>query len=128
MEIKLRYTWRRKSDGKIEQAVYTIEEIENDEPIYYNPDKWELVARDLWTGLKDSKGVEIYESDIVRCGESNDAETALIVFKEQAFLLCYLPKEKYDSDNIYEHMEDYEYFEILGNHHTHPELITKQGE
>lgn len=60
MEIKIRYTFKRKSDGYIVQEIWPIEALEkfSNRPFVFQtkegmqlltPD-WEVVGRDLWTG------------------------------------------------------------------------------
>jgi hypothetical protein len=65
--IKIRYTWKRKSDGKIDQAIYSIQEIEqsNGTPRSRHAG-WELIARDISTGVISKDGSEIYNNDRVR--------------------------------------------------------------
>lgn len=73
-----------------------------------------------FTGLYDKNNVPIYEGDIVKCGESEDAMLAIIVFEQQAFVLKYLPEEL---PNVYDYMEDYKHFEVLGNIYENKNLL-----
>lgn len=69
MEIKIRYTWKRKSDGQIQQFIGYIENLEAGQllkvPYFMVPD-YDLIARDLWTGVVSKDGSDIYNNDRVR--------------------------------------------------------------
>lgn len=68
MEIKIRYTWRRKSDNGIVQRTEYLDNIECGEllkvGVFMNP-LYDLIARDLFTGWKDKNGQDIFKGDLI---------------------------------------------------------------
>ena len=70
-EIKIRYTFKRKSDGHIWQEITPIECLEGrgDKPFVlkaYEPE-WDLVKRERFANIFDKNKKEIYEGDRLFC-------------------------------------------------------------
>ncbi len=77
----------------------------------------------MFVGLNDIRDKAIYVGDIVKCGTDKDAPIAVIEFKQSAFLLNYDPLELDEKEKVYDYLEGYEYFEVLGNIYETPKLI-----
>lgn len=99
--------------------------------LWYKNGKYSLLGNlelMLYTGLKDRNNKKIFDGDIVQCGKSKDAMRAIVCFKQQAFLLKYLPIEKKKGDQIYDYMEDYKSFKVIGNIYETSELLNVESQ
>ncbi len=68
-KIKFRYRFQNHKTKEIITAVIDLDRLENQSK--FNPDvldflEWEILSRDEFTGLTDSKDKEIYEADKVK--------------------------------------------------------------
>lgn len=65
MDIVIRYVFKHRATGNIETKVYSISQLEERAAqklsSCFNETDYELITRNLFTGLIDSEGNEIYE-------------------------------------------------------------------
>ncbi|WP_111290013.1 YopX family protein [Bacillus safensis] len=144
MDIVIRYVFKHRATGNIEIKIYSISQLEERaakklSPCFDETD-YELIARNLFTGLKDSEGNEIYEGDIIHCvhwffngDEIEEHFTASVGFRDGSFTLENI-KSRYYSDFTGEENgkgicwigeinyceEDYE---VIGNIYQNPDLL-----
>ena len=67
-DIKIRYTFRRKEDGHLWQSIWWLETIETGGAQYADMMKnklWEIIGRDLYTGISDKENTELFQNDIL---------------------------------------------------------------
>lgn len=129
-EIKIRYTWKRKSDGHVWQEISPIECIEGrgDKPYILNHDcfkYWELVARELWTGWTDKTGADIFKGDLI--SEKGGKQLYEVIW--QAHSGQWIMQSQSEGMGYRQMAYDYAQigYEVVGNRHTSPELLFKSN-
>lgn len=100
---------------------YTLDDLEAGNTILGNINI-RVLARDEWTGLHDSKKVDLFEGDIVRFYDPRMAGDVTVyqVIWNTARLLFF--RNFFDSREI-EVIGKYQSYEIIGSTHTTPELL-----
>ncbi|WP_265463633.1 YopX family protein [Bacillus velezensis] len=134
--IKIRYTFRHKGSDNIEMKWYSIGQLEERAAAKLSPvfsDEYELISRDLYTGLKDKNGQEIYEGDgFIAKHKSGNVHKGTVkydlsfVFEikdfEKLFINGVGAVKTNRNFNIYSFVEWFDEFEVIGNIYGDPEL------
>lgn len=118
-EIKFRI-WAETDNGN--EMIY-LGQLECDNGLWFDSpvehiDKYIQIMQ--FTGLKDKRGTDIYEGDLLDFGNKNPVE---VIFEHGCFTVFGEPLGwDFDSE---EHpvKTDFKYCEVVGNIHQHPELL-----
>jgi len=108
-EIKFRITYQHDETEKITQR-----DIELGQPIPRLGKRWDVIAKNQYTGLKDKDGKEMYEGDVVKIswhdkGQNKQEQISVISWNGNGY------------GNVY---DNHGYIkEIIGNIYENPELL-----
>ena len=120
-EIKFDYIIRG-SDGKCYHCPYSLQQIEESTKLAAKK-PGDIIARRLYTGLKDKDGVEIWEGDVVVIDNFNDGDAHEVKFGEyqtsEEHMLCWF----YESRSALGLLSIANPCEVIGNIYENPELI-----
>lgn len=115
-DTKFRYVVEHDRTHEIHYYYYPLDQIEETGGYQLaNPDntiRWDFIGRDLWTGLHDKTGKDIYENDIILM----DYGTALVFWDEKT--ACFKVDFPLDQDLLWLFSAD---AEIIGNKYEPPE-------
>ncbi|MCY9225536.1 YopX family protein [Bacillus haynesii] len=127
--IKIRYTFRHKGSGNIEMKWYSIGQLEERAAAKLSPvfsDEYELISRDLYTGLKDKNGRMIYEKDIAEESYINPMTGKKVVdryaieWKSGILKLKHIDNQKGADRYLWMRFDE---VEVIGNVYQNPELL-----
>ena len=102
-------------------AVFPI--IRAEDNGYGNFKEWEVIPETVgqYTGLKDKKGVKIFEGDVVRYLNSIESGNGVVIFDACAFLFNWIDID--ETDSLLRHFQCSEELKIIGNIHDNQELM-----
>jgi uncharacterized phage protein (TIGR01671 family) len=130
-EIKFRITYQHEETGRFATRMITLGEA-----IPSLGERWNIIGKDQYTGLKDEAGREIYEGDILQVSSMyREKINASVSWERSEGTYTWMNAETWllHFDNgtkgpLYPYTTPGSYYsvEIIGNIHEHPELLTQE--
>jgi hypothetical protein len=132
-EIKIRYTFKRRSDGHIWQEIVPLDCLEGrgDKPFILrgHAPYWTLLGKDLFTGRTDKKGNDVYSGDIMKVVQRTIGSGKKTKYKDFHIAVEFykgsfiLPFQNYGEYRFRD--GDIEHFEVIGNIYENAALLAQ---
>lgn len=121
--IIFRYVYQHDEKGTIMCQTFDISEIEDGQA--GEIERYSIIARNRFTGMKDSSGKEIYEGDIL----GTEKNACVVGFENGTFTIYGQPLgwdvEGYDHDSGPDTYDTNKWAVVQGNIYENPELMNE---
>lgn len=126
--VLLRFRAWLKKEQKMDNEIDHISWLEDELYCIGDGITYMVLAEDLVlmqsTGLKDNKGKEIFEGDILACETDDEVINVNVFWDEEHALFMFESKKYNEQEPLAELVENNTYpFEIIGNVYENPELL-----